>query len=54
MLDPFSGTGMTGVAAKELGRNVILNDISPISIHISKGYCEDLDMESRQTELDSF
>jgi len=39
VLDPFSGTGMTGVAAILSNRKVILNDLSPISIHISKGYC---------------
>ena len=39
VLDPFCGTGMTGVAAILSKRKAILNDISPISIHISKGYC---------------
>ncbi len=39
ILDPFSGTGMTGVAAIKTSRNVILNDISPVCMHISKGYC---------------
>jgi DNA modification methylase len=51
VLDPFCGTGMTGVAAKELGRNVLLNDISPISIHISKGYCNDFDLESNEKDV---
>ena len=39
VFDPFSGTGMTGVASIILRRSAILCDISPISLHISKGYC---------------
>jgi len=39
VFDPFSGTGMTGVASLILKRNAILSDISPVSLHISKGYC---------------
>jgi len=38
VLDPFSGTGMTGLSGMRLGRNVILSDISRICQHISKGY----------------
>lgn len=34
VLDPFSGSGMTGVAARRLGRNSILNDLSPAAAHI--------------------
>lgn len=35
VLDIFGGTGMTGVAARECGRNVIVNDLSPIATFIS-------------------
>lgn len=38
VLDPFCGSGMTGVASNQLNRNSILGDISNICIHISKGY----------------
>jgi len=38
VLDPFCGTGMTGVSGSRLNRNVILSDISKICQHISKGY----------------
>ena len=35
VLDVFSGSGMTGVAARETNRNVILCDLAPISTFIS-------------------
>ena len=35
VLDVFCGTGMTGVAARECGRNVIVNDLSPVATFIS-------------------
>jgi DNA modification methylase len=35
VLDIFAGTGMTAVAARECGRNVIVNDLSPIAAFIS-------------------
>lgn len=38
VLDPFSGSGMTGVAALMEGRNVILSDLSPAAVHISRNY----------------
>jgi DNA modification methylase len=39
VLDPFCGSGMTGVAALLVNRNVILNDLSPAAIHIAQNYC---------------
>ena len=42
VLDPFCGTGMTGVASIITGRRYLLSDISPTCIHISKGYCNPL------------
>jgi len=38
VLDPFCGSGMTGVAARRLGRRPILFDLSPAAVHITKGY----------------
>ena len=35
VLDPFCGSGMTGVAAALSGRNAILNDLSPAAIHLA-------------------
>lgn len=35
VMDIFSGSGMTGVAAHRAGRNVILSDLSPIATYIS-------------------
>lgn len=35
ILDPFCGSGMTGVAALLAGRNVILNDLSPAAAHLA-------------------
>jgi len=35
ILDPFCGSGMTGVAAALAGRRAILNDLSPASVHLA-------------------
>lgn len=35
ILDPFCGSGMTGVAALELGREVLLCDLSPAAVFIT-------------------
>jgi DNA modification methylase/predicted RNA-binding Zn-ribbon protein involved in translation (DUF1610 family) len=43
VLDPFCGTGMTGVAAIGEGRNAVLADISPIASFISYNYCTPFD-----------
>lgn len=48
VLDPFCGSGMTGVAAIQTNRRYLLSDISPICLHIAKGYClnfSDFDVE---------
>ena len=36
--DPFCGSGMTGVAALEVGRNALLSDLSPAAVHIARNY----------------
>lgn len=51
ILDPFCGTGMTGVAAILTQRNVILNDISPLSLHIAKGYCTDYFVQENSIKI---
>jgi len=33
--DPFAGSGMTGVAARRLGRHAALSDLSPLAIHLA-------------------
>ena len=38
VLDPFSGSGMTGVAARYLGCDVVLNDLSPAASFISHNF----------------
>lgn len=38
VLDPFCGSGMTGVAAMLSGRFGILSDLSPAAVHISRGH----------------
>lgn len=38
VLDPFCGTGMTGIAASQLGRASIVCDLSPIATFIARGY----------------
>ena len=35
VLDPFCGSGMTGVAAAMAGRRAILNDLSPAAVHLA-------------------
>jgi len=35
VLDPFAGSGMTGVAARRTGRHAICNDLSPAAVHIA-------------------
>lgn len=37
-LDPFAGSGMTGIAAALSGRRAILNDLSPAATHIAANY----------------
>jgi len=48
VLDPFCGTGMTGVSAILNNRKAILSDISPICNHISKGYTTILNFQPNE------
>lgn len=46
VLDPFCGSGMTGVAALLTGRNAILSDLSPAAVHIAYNYCTPVDVDA--------
>jgi len=51
VLDPFCGSGMTGVAALMSGRNAILNDLSPAAVHIARNYCTPVDVAVLRLEF---
>lgn len=55
ILDPFCGSGMTGVAAllSPTGpRKVILNDLSPAAVHIARNYCTPCDVQELKKEFE--
>jgi DNA modification methylase len=43
ILDPFCGSGMTGVAALMAGRSALLSDLSPAAVHIARNYTTNCD-----------
>ena len=45
VLDPFCGSGMTGVAALGIGRRAVLVDLSPAATFIALNYCSRPDPE---------
>ncbi|MFW6116513.1 MAG: DNA methyltransferase [bacterium] len=53
VLDPFCGSGMTGVACLMTGRHAILNDLSPAATHIAYNYCTPVDVEVLKREFES-
>ncbi|MBI4331691.1 MAG: site-specific DNA-methyltransferase [Chloroflexi bacterium] len=52
VLDPFCGSGMTGVACVMTGRYAILNDLSPAATHIAYNYCNPVDPQALRAEWD--
>jgi len=52
VMDPFCGSGMTGVAALAQGRSVILNDLSPAAVHIAYNYCTPIDLDTLKLEYE--
>lgn len=55
ILDPFCGSGMTGVAAMLCHsgpRHLILNDLSPAAIHIAQNYCTPVNTSDLRKEFD--
>lgn len=51
VLDPFCGSGMTGVAALETGRHAILSDLSPAAVHIAHNYTSPCSVEKITSTL---
>lgn len=51
VLDPFCGSGMTGVAALMSGRRALLSDLSPAAVHIARNYTSPCDTAEYVTAL---
>lgn len=51
VLDPFCGSGMTGVASLMTGRHAILNDLSPAATHIAHSYTHPVDPATLRREF---
>ena len=43
VVDPFCGSGQTGVAAILSGRRAVISDLSPAAVHIARGYTAAID-----------
>lgn len=52
VLDPFCGSGMTGVAAMLSGRRAILGDLSVAAIHIAYNHTRPCDFATLQRAFD--
>ncbi len=50
ILDPFCGSGMTGIAAMKLSRIPILIDLSPAATFIARNYCASVDFHQFSKE----
>ena len=52
VLDPFCGSGMTGVASLMTDRHAILSDLSPAAVHIAYNYCTPVDIAALKREFE--
>jgi predicted RNA methylase len=52
VLDPFCGSGMTGVAAALCGRRAVLGDLSPAAVHIASNYTSPCDPDEFLAAVD--
>lgn len=52
VLDPFAGSGMTGVAARALGYDCILNELSPAACFIAREFLSRVDPRQFRSALD--
>jgi 16S rRNA G966 N2-methylase RsmD len=46
VIDPFCGSGMTGLGAVMTGRRARLSDLSPAAAHIARNYCTPCDVDA--------
>lgn len=53
VLDPFCGSGMTGVAARETGRNAVLSDLSPAAAFIAYNFATPVQADSYMDAVSS-
>ncbi|MCD2324143.1 hypothetical protein LQ953_08980 [Sphingomonas sp. IC-56] len=51
VLDPFAGSGMTGVAARAVGYDVVLNELSPAASFIADRFTSKLDPAAFSTAV---
>lgn len=53
VLDPFAGSGMTGVAARTLGLDVVLNELSPAASFIADRFTHSIDPATFMDAVDA-
>lgn len=53
VLDPFCGSGMTGIAAQRLGRKALLSDLSPAATFISENMNTPIDAEEYMSAVNT-
>jgi 16S rRNA G966 N2-methylase RsmD len=54
VLDPFCGSGMTGLASVRSGRAAVLNDLSTLALHLAYNHtrpCHPLDLQGTWAEI---
>lgn len=52
VLDPFCGSGMTGLAAIRTGRRAVLNDLSPLAVHLAFNHTHACDPDALKAAWD--